>query len=233
MYKINDKLLNKIGSNFLAQFPHYSLVQAYNAWINEYNAYLRERNEKGYKCLLNNCNCDGMAVNSHSIPKKNLKMMSNNRSVCVLKDDFKNPFKSDLSTSNIKSTLTFRGFCKYHDRSLFQGIENKNTTHYNVEDVFYFSYRAVAKEYSDNRELIEKYSWMNSSWKSEQKKRLDKEWAAFQSCRMKNIDKNLVQLKLKFWLIYRRLRNSRSSFASLNQNKEEFVQSTNSGMKSG
>ena len=33
--------------------------------------------------------------------------------------------------------------------------------------------------------------------------------------------------------IYRRLRNSRSSFASLNQNKEEFVQSTNSGMKSG
>ena len=33
--------------------------------------------------------------------------------------------------------------------------------------------------------------------------------------------------------IIRRLRNSRSSFASLNQNKEEFVQSTNSGMKSG
>lgn len=49
----------------------------------------------------------------------------------MLKDDFSNLFKFDLCTSNIKSTLTLRGFCKYHDTTLFEGIENTNTTQYN------------------------------------------------------------------------------------------------------
>lgn len=197
MNRMNYKLLNKIGSSILAQFPPDSLVEANNAWANECNGYSHKRKKQGYECLLHNHECNGRAINSHSIPKKNLRMMSNNSKVYVLKDDFKNPFKSNLSTAYIKSTLTFSGFCKYHDSSLFQEIENKNTTQYNNKDVFFLSYRALAKEYSDIRELTEKYSWVLDNWKSEKKKRLDKEWALFQADKMKNLNMNVSQRKKK------------------------------------
>ena len=199
---MNYKLLNKIGSNILLQFPPDSLIKANNAWINEYNTFSNNRKEQGYVCLLHNNKCSGIAINSHSIPKKNLKMMSNNSKVFVLKDNFTNPFKSELSDSNIKNTLTFLGFCKYHDTSLFQKLENKNMTQYNNEDVFFLSYRALAKEYSDNRELIQKYSWLCNNWKSAKKKRLDKEWSLFQASRMKNLDKTVAQRKRRFLLTY-------------------------------
>lgn len=193
MNQTNYKLLNKIGANMLAQSPPCSLKEANNAWINKYNNFSRNHKKQGYKCLLHNHDCNGMAINSHSIPKNNLKMMSNHCEVYTLKDNFKNPFKSNLSTSNIKNTLTFSGFCKYHDAALFQGIENKKTTQYNNMDVFFLSYRAIAKEYSDNRGLIEKYSWILDNWNSEEKKRLDKEIALFQANKMKNLDKTTSQ----------------------------------------
>lgn len=195
MNQINYKLLNKIRTNMLAQFPPCSLVESNNAWINKYNNFSHNHKKRRYKCLLHNHECNGIAINSHSIPKKNLKMMSNHCEVYTLKDNFKNPFKSNLSTSNIRYTLTFFGFCKYHDNSLFQGIENKNIAQYDNEDVFFLSYRAMAKEYSDNRELIEKYSWILDNWNSEEKKQLDKETAFFQADRMKNLDKTVAQRK--------------------------------------
>ena len=136
-----------------------------------------------------------MAIDSHSIPKRNLRMMSNDGKVYILKDDFKNSFKASLSTTYIKSTLTFLGFCKYHDNSLFQEIENKNITQYDNKDVFFLSYHALAKEYSDIRECIQRYSWGLDSWKSEKRKHLDKEWALFQADKMKNLNMNTIQLK--------------------------------------
>lgn len=129
-------------------------------------------------------------------------MMSKNSKVFVLKDNFTNPFKSELSDSYIKNTLTFPGFCKYHDNSLFQNPENKNMAQYTNEDVFFLSYRALAKKFSDNRELIQKYSWICNNWKSRIKKRLDKEWSSFQADQMKNLDKTVAQRKTKFLLTY-------------------------------
>lgn len=199
---MNYKLLNKIGNNILVQFPPDSLIKANNAWINEYNTFSNNCKKQGYVCLLHNNKCSGTAINSHSIPKKNLKMMSKNSKVFVLKDNFTNPFKSELSDSYIKNTLTFLGLCKYHDNSLFQNLENKNMAQYNNEDVFFLSYRALAKKFSDNRELIQKYSWICNNWKSRIKKRLDKEWSLFQASRMKNLDKTVAQRKRKFLLTY-------------------------------
>ena len=202
MNHMNYKLLNKVGSNILTQFPPNTLVEANNAWVNECNAFLQMRKKQGYKCLLHNHECNGLAIDSHSIPKKNLKMMSSNSKVYVLKDDFRNPFKDSLSTAYIKSTLTFLGFCKKHDISLFQTIENKNTSQYSSEDVFFLNYRSLAKEYSDTRELIEKYSWVLNNWKSEKRKKFDREWALFQVEKIKNLNLNLTQRKIKFLVTY-------------------------------
>ena len=129
-------------------------------------------------------------------------MMSNDGKVHVLKDDFKNPFKTSLSTAYIKSTLTFLGFCKYHDNYLFQEIENRNIAQYDNKDVFFLSYRALAKEYSDIRECIQRYSWVLDNWKSETRKRFDKEWALFQADKMKNLNMNAIQQKKKFLETY-------------------------------
>lgn len=202
MDKTNYRLLNKIGGSILAQFPPDSLVQANNACVNEFNNFLENRKKQGCECLLNNNKCRGRAIDSHSIPKRNLRMMSNDGKVYILKDDFKNLFKASLSTTYIKSTLTFLGFCKYHDNSLFQEIENKNITQYDNKDVFFLSYRALAKEYSDIRECIQRYSWWLDSWKSEKRKHLDKEWALFQADKMKNLNMNTIQLEKKFLETY-------------------------------
>ena len=202
MDRMNYKLLNKIGSSILAQFPPDSLVQANNALVNEFNNFLKNSKKQGYECLLHNKKCSGNAIDSHSIPKRNLRMMSNDSKVYVLKDDFKNPFKASLSTTYIKSTLTFWGFCKYHDNSLFQEIENKNIAQYDNKDVFFLSYRALAKEYSDIRECIQRYSWMLDNWKSETRKRFDKEWALFQADKMKNLNMNVIQREKKFLETY-------------------------------
>lgn len=109
------------------------------------------------------------------------------------------PSKLAYLLLNIKSTLTFLGFCKYHDNSLFQEIENKNITQYDNKDVFFLSYRALAKEYSDIRECIQRYSWGLDSWKSEKRKHLDKEWALFQADKMKNLNMNTIQLEKNSW----------------------------------
>lgn len=202
MKKPNYKLLNKVGNSILTQFPPDTLIEANNAWLNEFNDFWKKRKKQGYQCLLHNDQCDGSAIDSHSIPKKNLRMMSNNDKVYVLKDDFKNPFKACVSPLYIKSTLTFLGFCKKHDNALFKEIENKNTTHYSNDDIFFLSYRALAKEYSDIRELIERYSWELDNWESDKKKRLDREWALFQADKMKNLDLKLIQRRNKFLVTY-------------------------------
>lgn len=200
MNKLNYKLLNKIGSSMLAQFPPDSFVEASNEWKNKYYTFLRNCEKQRYKCLLNNHECNGMAINSHSIPQKDLKNMCIHNKVAMLKDDFKNPFKSQLSTSYIKSTLTFPGFCQYHDTCLFQKIENKSNSEYDNEDIFFLSYRALAKEYSDNRDLIDQYSWMLKNWES--RKRLDKEWALFSASKIKNLNKSTIQRKMIYLVSY-------------------------------
>ena len=235
MNRKNNKILKKIENSMLAQFPPASLTKARNAWINEYKV-SHKRNRQVYECLLHNHECKGKAINSHSIPKKNLRMMSNNNEVNVLKDDSRNPFKLSLNTSNIKSTQTFSGFCKYHDSSLFQKIENKDTIQYDSNDMFFLSYRALAKEYSDYRELVEQYSWMLDNWNSEKKRRLDIEYAMLHANKMKRLkiffkarvsDKRNVRKKLRECHIHEQLLRREIEKFNVLINREEIFESHN------
>lgn len=50
---MNYKLLNKIGSSILVQFPPDSLIKANNEWINEYNTFSNNCKKQGYVIIGN------------------------------------------------------------------------------------------------------------------------------------------------------------------------------------
>jgi hypothetical protein len=156
----------------IVQYPPSELYEAKNALDNKY------KNEKINirTCLLNNSGCSNQsskvapneAVNSHSIPKKNLKYISIENKVHILKEDPQNPFKNNLDNPNIKSTLTFPGFCSYHDRELFKILENEKISNYDDKMIFLISYKTLAKNYSEIRETIERIEWDIKTWNSEE-----------------------------------------------------------------
>ena len=197
---VNYKFLNKIGTSIFMQNPPESLYKASNAWINDLNLYLKQRRNCGFNCLCQIPSCNKKAIDSHSIPNKNLRLMSDGSSdkkVIVLKYDYNNPFKRELTGSYSKSTLTFPGFCRDHDASLFQKIENGDGKTYTNDDIFFLSYRTLAKEYSDTRERVLAYRWIIENWNSNHKITLDKEIAKFQSSRLINLGKTEAQLRRK------------------------------------
>jgi hypothetical protein len=157
----------------IAQYPPNALYEAKNALDNKY----KNEKIKVRICLLDNSSCSNKspkatasneAVNSHSIPKKNLKFISNENKVHILKEDPQNPFKNNLDKSNIKSTLTFSGFCSHHDRELFKILENENISNYDDKMIFLISYKALAKNYTEIREIIERFEWDIKTWNSEE-----------------------------------------------------------------
>jgi hypothetical protein len=199
----------------ISQYPPNELYEARNTLDNEY------KNEKVNirTCLLNNSGCSNQstkvngsneAINSHSIPKKNLKYISNNNRVLILKKDPKNPFKNTLEESNIKSTLTFPGFCSHHDRELFKLLENENISNYSNEMIFLISYKALAKNYSEIREIIERLEWDLNTWYSEKHKKyifqlINFELAPFKLLGFERFN-NFKQLRIILLMIWLRIK---------------------------
>jgi len=148
----------KIYRTMVAQHPPEKLANAYNA----YNRRIKEMITTERNCIMNDENCfnekkkDNVAVNSHSIQKKHLKKMSTKKEIHLLKADLKNPLKKNLDKSNIKSSLTFPGFCSYHDRNIFSSIENTEIDKYENDHIFLFSLRTISKYFCDTTEELER-----------------------------------------------------------------------------
>lgn len=168
---MKEKISRKFYRSIIAQNPPKELFESKNAIFNKFK---REVQVKRI-CLLNNDECKNdsksgkepnEAINSHSIPEKNLKYMSKKSKVYILQTDFQNPFKNKLSAPFVKSALTFPGFCSYHDRNLFSKIENVEEIHYDNNSIFLISYRALSKAIVESTQLVEWLEWKLRNWDS-------------------------------------------------------------------
>lgn len=194
----------------MVQNPPDSLIKSRNEI---YNKFIREKNDFRI-CLLNNKNCSNQskqmvfneAINSHSIAQKNLRYMSTNKKVHLLKRDFRNPFKLNLDNPNIKNSLTFKGFCSHHDSSLFNILENIEDIKYSYENLFFLAYRTIAKDYIELQDDYEWLIWMIANWKSDESVAYRKELLLFM-VRLNNFGLKPDELleKYKFFIdIFRR-----------------------------
>ena len=97
--------------------------------------------------------CSERIVSAHSIQNnKILSKIADNGKVYMPcpKPDF------SLSVQNVygrKEATVFTGFCSYHDKIIFQAIEDCDFSS-TVEQVFLFIYRAFALEYHKKREAV-------------------------------------------------------------------------------
>ncbi len=97
--------------------------------------------------------CSEKVINSHSI--------QNNKILAKISDNGKvymPVFKPDMSFSlqkeyGRKEASVFTGFCGYHDKTIFQPIEDQNFTG-TQEQVFLYVYRAFALEYHKMQEVV-------------------------------------------------------------------------------
>lgn len=162
----NKKMTQKIYRTIFSQYPSSELVEAYNCLENKFK---KSKDNKVY-CIINNVDCDNekkqknLAIASHSIQRKRLKKISHKNEVFTLTKDYNNPYKKKLYKSNIKSTLTFPGFCSYHDNTIFKSIENENNYIYDKEKIFLISYRTLAKEYCKLKDDVHFFSWNLDNW---------------------------------------------------------------------
>ena len=128
-------LIHKI----MARFVQYTPTQSYIGAINKYENWINSNDDSSTICFVNDKQCtksdnNNIAIRSHLISKSaNLKPISKNGKVKIVKINHKNPYFRKLTDSAIKSTTTFPGFCKYHDKKLFEPIEGERILNYTNE----------------------------------------------------------------------------------------------------
>lgn len=169
-----NKAIRSVFKNMLVQNPNEELISASNKLDRKY----KEENHKKYICLFNDSNCknkdipNNHAINSHSIQKKHLNYMSENKKVYRLMKDKQNPFKMNLHDPHVKHTLTFPGYCSYHDNTIFKSIENGKVSKYENNDVFLHTYRTLSKYYCELVEDMNYTAWLLENWNSIEHKEL-------------------------------------------------------------
>lgn len=97
--------------------------------------------------------CSEKIIKAHSIQNnKILKNIARNGKVympCPKPDD---PFAM-VTEYGRKEATTFTGFCGYHDKSIFQPIED-NVFNKSIERIFLYTYRCFAVEYHKKQEVV-------------------------------------------------------------------------------
>lgn len=108
------------------------------------------------ECLWNEDDCDNTIVNAHSIQNNRyLNKISENGKIFSLKFGIteENDLIWDFEETGRNTFSTFKGFCKKHDKELFQLIEDRKYE-YLKEQNFLFAFRALAKEYHAKKESV-------------------------------------------------------------------------------
>ena len=106
----------------------------------------------------NNSRCQGKIIKSHSIQRsKILQKISDNGKVSILSPKV-SPEKMffDFDLEGTKKFSTFTGFCAYHDKAIFQPIEDKEFVG-DREQMFIYAYRSASKEYHSQKESTHLY----------------------------------------------------------------------------
>ena len=99
--------------------------------------------------------CDGRIVKAHAIQNNRiLKRIAENGRV-VTTNGVTNLFFQDIKINGRGNATTFYGFCKYHDKTVFQDIEDKPFTA-TRKQLFLLAYRTFAWHYHKKREQHER-----------------------------------------------------------------------------
>lgn len=98
--------------------------------------------------------CSEDIINSHSIQNnKVLRRISSNGKVYMPCPKSDNPFAS-MTEYGRKEATVFTGFCKYHDKTLFQPIDDSDFIA-SDEQIFLYIYRCFAVEYHKKLEAVQ------------------------------------------------------------------------------
>ena len=93
--------------------------------------------------------CSGKIIKAHSISKSaSLKDIAHNGHVLTTFKEaisFKNGFNVSPKKIGIQKASTFTGFCAYHDKLLYQPIEDFDFV-ISEENCFLIAYRAISRE---------------------------------------------------------------------------------------
>lgn len=119
-------------------------------------SYKKVRKESHIKqCLYpDHTKCTEKIISAHSIQNnKILKKISDNGQVYMPCPKVNNPFEIQTIYGR-KEASVFTGFCGYHDKTIFQPIEDKDFTGTN-EQIFLYIYRAFAIEFHKKQESME------------------------------------------------------------------------------
>lgn len=130
--------------------------EEFNNPFNMFKNFRDIRKESRIKqCLYPNHNeCSDKIIGAHSIQNnKILKKISTNGKVLMPCPKPSTPFLP-ITEYGRKEASVFTGFCGYHDKTVFQPIEDKDFN-YDVEQIFLFSYRAFALECQKKQELVQ------------------------------------------------------------------------------
>lgn len=129
------------------------------------NEYKRLRKESRIKeCIHpNKHECSEKIISAHSIQNnKILKTISDNGKVYMPcpKNDCIFPIQKEYGR---KEATVFTGFCGYHDKTVFQPIEDKSFIG-SAEQVFLYIYRAFAIEYHKKKEAVRMQQLQNGKY---------------------------------------------------------------------
>lgn len=96
--------------------------------------------------------CSEKIIKAHSIQNnKILNRIAENGLVYMPCPKFDNPFETMTKYGRKEATI-FTGFCSYHDKILFQPIED-NSFDKSIEHIFLYTYRCFSVEYHKKQEV--------------------------------------------------------------------------------
>lgn len=91
--------------------------------------------------------CRGKIIDCHSIQRSRyLRNIADGGEVVMF--DYRSRAGAALRLIGIKKATTFNGFCGYHDKTVFQAIEDSDSKTFSERQSFLFAYRAFAREFA-------------------------------------------------------------------------------------
>ena len=113
-----------------------------------------ERNARIKQCLHpNQKECDQKIVKAHAIQNNRILNKIAEEGHVITMDGTSDLFFQGMQIKGRKIATTFTGFCKYHDKVLFQAIEDKGYLG-SEEQIFMLTYRTMAWHYHKKMEQI-------------------------------------------------------------------------------
>lgn len=111
------------------------------------------RNEARIKQRLhpNKNECDGKIIKAHAIQNNRILNKISDNGIVITMDGVSNLIFQSSDKKGRKIATTFTGFCSYHDKTLFQDVEDKDFVG-TKKQIFLLTYRTMAWHYHKKQE---------------------------------------------------------------------------------